>query len=194
MTVKTFTNLRDAARAIERDARARDRRVRVDAVRKTARATRNYVYREIPRAFGELADSLFVQDAVNGAAVIADAPHAEAVEKGSRPHPPPLEPLIAWVKLRGMQGLTRAGKVIKNRTRYGVIRDPRKEAARTIATALSQRSRGGSTPVDAAEQVARAIQQKIATAGTRPQRFMAQSIPQALSYLDQFVNEALPDR
>lgn len=195
MATKTFSDLRSAAAAIERDARARDRRVRT-AVQKASRESRNYVIREtVPRAFGELAHSVHVVDAARGnSTVIADAPHAAAVENGSRPHTPPLEPLIAWVKLRGMQGLTGAGNVIKNRTRYGVIRDWRREASRVIAGALRAHESGGALGVDAPEQIARAIQRKIAREGTKPYRFMAQAVEPTRQFLDRFVKEALPDR
>src|ERR1700723_2746681 len=62
----------------------------------------------IPVAFAELRGPLHVDatEALEGhVRIVLDAPHACAVEEGSRPHTPPLEPLIAWVKLRGMQGI-----------------------------------------------------------------------------------------
>lgn len=157
MTVKHFTSLAAAGRAIAKDAKARDRRVR-RTVRMVAARVRDQVARKyVPIAFRELIDSLHVLDAQNGTAfVIADAPHSEAVENGSRPHTPPLEPLVRWVQLRGMQGLTRGGGV---RSMYGKGRRVpstgpgrpkaptpgrerqiwRMQASRVIATSLQQR-------------------------------------------------------
>lgn len=147
MSTKSFTSLRDFARAFTRDTKAREGRVR-NAVRKTARQTRNYVARTtIPRAFGELADSLHVVDGAKGNSdVTCDAPHAAAVENGSRPHTPPLAPLIAWVTLRGLQGLTSGGRV-KALYRTSRSGNPpkntdqawRRQAARTIAVSLQNR-------------------------------------------------------
>jgi len=199
--VPTFGSIGEAVTAIQRDIKAKKRRLD-DAVRKTTRATRNDVVRSIPRAFGELAESTHVEDGAPGrSAVISDAPHAAAVEVGSRPHTPPLAPLIAWVTLRGLQGLTPGGSVRKGG-------GTRREAARSIATSLhgtmgragaaSWRARTsgagslGQTDADpAVVAIARAIQRKIALSGTKPHRFMAQGVPLAVSWLDKFVPEAL---
>ena len=52
----------------------------------------------VPVASGELRDSIHV----DGDSIVADAPHAWPVENGSVPHMPPVEPLIAWCRLRGI--------------------------------------------------------------------------------------------
>jgi hypothetical protein len=218
MPTKTFTNLADAARQIERDVAARERRLG-DAIKKTARQTANLVARGlVPRAFGELADSLHVDDVAPGASnVVASAPHAEAVELGSRPHTPPLAPLIAWVQLRGMQGITASGRVIRNQTRgIPTVRTVRREAARAVGSMLRQRlgsahaaagwrrdavlgsdrvtGNAGAKDADpAVVAVARAIQAKIAKSGTKPHRFMLSAVPSAVEFLDGFVKAALPD-
>lgn len=54
-----------------------------------------------PHASGGLADSLHVLFTPRTARIISDAPHFLAVDVGSRPHMPPIEPLIAWCQLRG---------------------------------------------------------------------------------------------
>jgi hypothetical protein len=56
---------------------------------------------EIPVAFGELRDSVHPTDKTDGATITIDAPHAAPVEIGSRPHTPPLAPLVEWMRLRG---------------------------------------------------------------------------------------------
>lgn len=223
MSTQHFTDLRAFERAFKRDTRAREGRVR-NAVRKTARQTRNYVVREVPRAFAELAESLHVVDGAAGNSdVVADAPHAAAVENGSRPHTPPLAPLIAWVALRGVQGLSEYGRVKKNRTGYGVVKDPRREAARVVATSLANRLGRGKRHVygaigrtgqwrqraashlakgnhaaladdPATVAVARAIQMAIKKRGTKPHHYMLSAVPQAQAFLDGFVTAALPDR
>lgn len=187
----TFTDLGQACRQIERDMKARERRVR-GAVKKTARFMRNEAVKTVPKAFGELAAGLHVEDRDDGSAVISDAPHAAAVEMGSRPHMPPIAPILAWVKLRGMQGLTKTGRLRKESS------DERKGAARAIAAALKGKARGarsgGSyTPVDAAEQLAWAIAKTIEKYGSKPTYYMGQLVPLATLELEIFVKEALED-
>jgi hypothetical protein len=174
----------------------RERKLRLNtSVRKTALQARNLVKRTVPRAFAELANSVHVVHLGPGhSQVIVDAPHAAAVEVGSRPHTPPLEPLVRWVKLRGMQGLTRSGNVSKNRTKSGFVKDERREAARVIASALKSRERGGALGVDAPTQIARALQFKISRVGTKPYRYMFNAVGLVEKYLDGFVRKALPDR
>jgi transcriptional regulator GlxA family with amidase domain len=53
-------------------------------------------------ASGQLAASVGVSLVPDGALVTVDAPHAGFVEEGTRPHRPPLQPLIDWVKTKGL--------------------------------------------------------------------------------------------
>ena len=207
MAEYTFSSIADALAAIKRDTAAKERRLQT-AIRKTARQTRNHVVRTVPRAFGELADSIEAFDLSPGnSEVVADAPHAAAVEKGSRPHWVPLDALIAWVELRGMQGLTKAGNVRTS----GFARGAR-EHATSIGGELNQklgragakawRARAAQGPLAKRETghdpatvaIAKAIQLKIARSGTKPRRFMANSVPAAMDYLDGFVREAMADK
>lgn len=201
MGTQRFTNLADAVRAIKKDTRGRERRLR-KARKGAAQFAKRYVIENtVPKAFKELADSIHVVAEPNGDLVIADAPHAGAVENGSRPHTPPLEPLIAWVKLRGMQGITSAGNVITNRTRGGRVKDRNLEAARVIATALSNaptRTRGlgrigAVVDVDAPTQIARAIQQAIKMRGTKPHKFMQKAIEPTVAKLHELAGVAVQD-
>lgn len=202
MTIRTFRSLEEAGRAIRADMTSRDRRMHT-AVRKTARQTRNWVARNMPRAFGELADSLDVQDSATGSAIIADAPHAAAVENGSRPHRPPLDPLIAWVRLRGLQGLTVHGHVRTDRWIQKRRNAPAKSVAQEIRTRLGRhgaaqwRANAG-TPAGEDDPVtldiARRIQHAISVNGTKPHKYMMAGIPIAREELAHFVSEGLPDR
>jgi hypothetical protein len=47
-----------------------------------------------PVALGDVLKSVHAEDNV----AVVDAPHAAALETGSRPHTPPLQPLIEWAK------------------------------------------------------------------------------------------------
>lgn len=203
-----FTSLKAAARQIEKDAVARQARVEravLKAANKTAPIVRNEL---VPKAFGELADSIHVVAGKRGNAdVIADAPHAEAVEVGSRPHMPPLAPIVKWVRLRGIQGLSAKGSVKQN------LRTPSTKSAQQLNT-MMQRTRvahlihaevGGKNAsaakwvrnaklgaVDPATiAVAQAIRMKIAKNGTKPFRFMQAAITPAMVFLDTYVKEAL---
>ena len=149
------------------------------AARQTADMGRLIAYGKAPVAFGELRDGLEAQDRPNGAAIVSTAPHSAAVEEGSRPHMPPLAPLLAWVKLRGAQGLDAAPGA--------------KGAPAEIAKRIARRGNGTSTPVDAAERVARAIQHAIAKRGTRPHWFMRESVPEVAALLDAYMRSTLAE-
>lgn len=209
MATYNFTSLGAAARAIARDSKARDKRVR-QAVVKAAKVTAKVVAKDIaPKAFGELADSIHWGEATNGAYVIADAPHAEAVEVGSRPHTPPLEPIIAWVRLRGMQGISKKGNVIRH-TKFKPVSNTgaQKQGSNTAAVMVGRylKERLGNASVmrawrmgmaftdPATLAVARAIQHQISVHGTKPFRYMLAGVTTAMSALDEFVTIALQDK
>jgi uncharacterized membrane protein len=142
----------------------------------------------IPIAFGELRDSVHV-DATSDKriSVIANAPHAAAVEMGSRPHVVPLGALIAWVKLRGMQGLDKSGNV-------RVKKGPGSTTAQhsyAVASQIAAMSSGGATDIGAPVAIAKAIQMKIAKSGTRPQFYMRGTMATAWIALNECVKDAL---
>lgn len=199
MPPRQFTSLRDFAKQLRRDVRSRDRRLD-SAIKKTSRQTRNFVMREtVPVAFGDVRDHIEVVDGAPGnSSVVASSPHAASLETGSRPHMPPVESLIAWVKLRGMQGISGQTKVAKrDKTgRYvgGTVDDWRKAPAKWAAKQLATKVRNGSSPVDAPTRLAWAIAGAIAKRGTRPQPFMKKAVPYAQEQLGEFVKAALPDK
>lgn len=58
---------------------------------------------------GELRNSVNVTPIEDGAIVHVDAPHAAVMEYGSRPHTPPLQPLLEWAQRKGLDaGAARA--------------------------------------------------------------------------------------
>lgn len=152
----------------------------VKATHKTASKGRRIVQANAPKAWGHLGDGVVSVNLPTGSQIIATAPHSAAVEVGSRPHMPPLGPIIAWVKLRGMQGLRRkasgaqkhiAGWIRSIGEEYGSVRD--------------------ATPVDAPEQIAWAIAMAIKKRGTKPTWFVRNSVPAVVSLLDSTMKEML---
>lgn len=174
---------------IAKDMKAREKRIR-HAVQRTAELGVHVVQQNVPVAFKELQNSVHAESlGTSGARVVADAPHAAAVEVGSRPHWPPLEPILAWVRLRGMQGL----KSPKQIARLAGTTTARH--AQSVAQQIRAMQRpNGSTPADAALQIAQAIRAAIGKNGTRPHFYMQQSLPAIEEILHQQIAEALPDK
>lgn len=167
-------------------------------IRKTSRDAVGIIRPRVPKAFGELAESLHAADG-DGEGVIAktvvDAPHAAAVEVGTLPHYPDYEALLAWVKLRGMQGLTGGGRV---RRHYGRSEGPTtpQHAVAVASEIKSYEVRGGRNagrhiPVNAAEAVARRIANTIAKVGTHPHWYVRDSLPEIQSKLESNIERAL---
>lgn len=179
MAVIHCNGMADFKRRITADMKLRRQRLRV-AVKKTARKGAQVVRQNVPVAFGELRDA--IRDEPDR--IVADAPHAAAVEAGSRPHRPPIEPLIAWVKLRGMQALNPARS---QGAKHG------REASRWVGARLKESESGGSLDVDAPRRVAFMIANAIAKRGTKPHRYMQGSIPAIVDILDADIRAALPD-
>lgn len=175
--------LEDLAKHVEQSVRR--------GVRKAARSAASTIRRDVPRAFGELADSIHVEDTAgeSHSQIVADAPHAAPIETGSRPHWPPLAPLIAWVRLRGMQGLTKGGGVI--RSPRGIQKRIQLSPARQVAQQIAALRKNGATPIDAPEQIARQIQRAIGIKGTKPHWFMRASLPMVRDRLDDFIRAEL---
>jgi len=183
-----FKSLAAALRKISRDHESRERRLD-DARRRAADRGAQYVRRHMPVAFGELRDSVHTGPFHT---IIADAPHAASVERGSRPHWPPLAPLIDWVNLRGMQGIDTRGRVNPHRRLTGST--TRHHAARIAGELHAMAAAAGGQQVEDAARIARGIQRSIAAHGTRPHWFMRSSIPRVREILAEEVRRALPDR
>ena len=190
-------SLDELPRRLEKDMKARARRVE-RAVLKTAQRGMRVVAGNMPVAFRELVDSLHVEKIGGGGArIVADAPHAEPVENGSRPHWPPLAPILAWVKLRGMQGL-QSRRTLTRRGMGTTTFDHAKSIAAQLR-AMQRVSRnynaeGAYLPVDAALQVAQAIRAAIGRSGTKPHWYMRKSLPDIEAILDEEVKATLPDK
>ena len=176
----------DLPKVLTRDMKARERRIN-SAIAKTARAGVAIVKPRVPVAFDDLKDSLHATKNQ----IIADAPHAGAVENGSRPHFPPLEPLIKWVKLRGMQALYGGAKGPTGKAHADMVGLALK--GEESSTSPKYKRKGKFSDIDAPTRVARAIQMSIGRNGTKPYFYMGGAVPDIVSVLDSRVREALPD-
>jgi len=82
------------------DAADRGRNVQA-AIREAAALGAEVIAREAPRDLGILAASIKVQGRETPE-IRATAPHASIVELGSRPHTPPIGPLLEWARRHGL--------------------------------------------------------------------------------------------
>jgi hypothetical protein len=173
----------ELAKLLQQHMRQRAERLRAATV-PAAEVGAMAVRRGVPAPHGELADAVKPERRPAGAAIVVDAPFAAAVETGSRPHTPPLEPLIAWVKLRGAQGLLPSGRGRRSAAAAA-------HSARSVAGALAAMERGGALDVGAPVAIARAIQHAIATRGTRPHWFVRGALPAVRAAVGAAIKEAL---
>jgi len=142
----------------------------------------------VPRAFGVLGDGIIAILHDTGATVRSTAPYSAAVELGSRPHMPPVEPIAAWVRLRGLQGLTAMGRVTRSSKARAAAPKAMARALRSMQTITSKRR---SSPIDAPMQLAWAIAMKIKQEGTEPTFFMLRAVTPITEILDVQVKRAL---
>lgn len=170
MTVVRRVKPGDLERQLRRDL---ERLVgRVDkAIAETAKGGAEIVRENAPEAFGELRDGI----EATATSIRSTAPHAAAVEVGSRPHMPPFAPILAWVR-----PLRRAGG-----------RHVEAPCATEVAGRIRERGDGASTPVDAAERVAWAVCHKIAREGTKPTWYVRDSLPDVFTLLDENMRNAV---
>ncbi len=191
MTTFQVSSFKELQKLFAKHQRARKKRIKAAIVR-TARHGRRYIISTtLPVAFGELKNSLKVTTKGGKVAIVADAPHAAPVETGSRPHWPPLAPLVAWVKKRGAQGITKTGRVKKaNRIGQGTTTATH---AKSIAGMIKSLEQGCSIDADAPTQIARAIQVAIARSGTKPHWYMRSALPEIEAYLDTQIKIAVDD-
>ncbi|MGH7297810.1 MAG: hypothetical protein ACRELB_22920, partial [Polyangiaceae bacterium] len=134
---------------------------------------------------GELREAVHAEERAQGAAIVVDAPHAAPVETGSRPHTPPLAPLVAWVKLRGAQGL------LSERQIGRLPGSTTASHARSVAAGLAAMEKGGALDVNAPVRIARAIQQVIARRGTKPHWYARVALPDLRRILGVAIRDAL---
>lgn len=192
----TVKGLGALAGHLERGQRDIKRKV-TKAIRTTARKAVKPIRSRVPKAFGELSES--IQDYTHGAdgnpITAVTAPHASDVEIGTPPHKPDFEKLLAWVRLRGLQGLTKRGRLRKSFRKDQGPTTPY-QARRISSMFRSLVVRGGKgagrhSPADAAVQIAQAISRKIEKFGTKPHWYVQNSLPDIAIILDSEVRKEL---
>jgi hypothetical protein len=152
--------------ALLRAVRAAAHRGR-NVVLKTIKDTRGMIGGRLvhpPVDRGEYRASWQVESDEGGASLFSDAPHAAFIERGTRPHMPPLAPILAWVKRKKLTGRGKSGKG------EGRV----KALVREI-------------------QIARSIQRAIARRGTPPLKILERSIPGIQKGLDEEIQKALEE-
>ncbi len=154
------------------------------AVRKAIKRGAEIVKRRTPKAFGELRESIHTTEH----SIVIDAPHAAAVEKGSRPHWVPIDALVRWVKLRHIQGV-QLKKGIERR-RGSTIGPTTRRQARSIFNEMKRFEKKGVGYDDAVLEVAKAIQHSIANKVTPPYNYALNSLPILQSDLDKWMKKA----
>ena len=183
MSEYTARSLKELVALIAKHGKARTIKVQRAAQRAASRG-RRLVKENVPVAHGELRESVHTE----GMTIVVDAPHAAAVNLGSRPHWMPIGPLIEWVKLRGTQGL------LSERQMGRLPGTTSASAAQGVAAMLRNHEvegPGGYSPTDAVERVARAIQRAIAKRGTKAHHFIEKSLPGIRAILGEEILRAL---
>jgi hypothetical protein len=198
MPVIKVGSLKELATLLPKHQAARQRRLE-NAIRRTARRGVGVVKKNVPVAFGELREDIEARAVGDrGAQIFADAPHAAAIEVGSRPHWVPLEALVKWVRLRGMQGLSshRALDRLPGRgTAASASRVAEQIRNYTLTGAgFADGNANSAVAADAPLQIAKQIQLAIAKGGTKPRWYMRQSQPEVYKILDDEIQKALPEK
>lgn len=183
MTRRIRCRPEDLPRLIEED----NARVKA-AIKQSLNLTAIYaivpIKKRAPKAFGKLQDSV-VATAGDSPLTIVDAPHAAAVEVGSRPHEPDFEAVLAWVRLRGLQGTTPNGR-LRRHFYKGFASDhgtTTARQARAVAHQLVQKEKQGKSFHDATIEIAQAICAAIKANGTAPHWYVRASMPEIGRYL-----------
>lgn len=197
MTREVKCTLGQLGGLIDRDMKRLQKRID-KGIEKTAERGVKPIQDRAPKAFGELAES--VQNYSNGSSgnpvIAVDAPHAADVEIGSAPHTPDFEKLLAWVKLRGLQGLSSQGREKSKKWLARGQGPTTARQARRVAKMLKTlevrggRGAGRHSPVGAPEAVARAISKGIEKHGTQPHWFVRNSLGDIETILDEEMKRA----
>lgn len=132
--------------------------------------------------------------------IVSDAPHAVIMESGSRPHTPPLKPLIAWVN-RHKKTLSGTKKTIRVRRKNGAFARARRQFKKLLRSlglknrspAKAKRKPSPELTDKQIEQIARAIQFKIARDGTKPTLYTKRQLPRLRRILGVLIKKRIKD-
>ncbi len=163
------------------------------AAKRAAAATANkgarVVAAKVPKAFGALRSSVDGEGTTTGGRIVADAPHAAFVERGTRPHMPPLKPIEAWVRLRVGQALTSTGGAFRSGKKATGFESMAKEVHSSVLTAKGRVSRRQGTSMEIGSkgpirQMAFVVARAIAKRGTKPHWYARASLSTLRGILD----------
>jgi hypothetical protein len=118
-----------------------------------------------------------------GAEIRVDAPHAGVIEGGARPHMPPLQPLLDWVRVNLAFFDLKAPK--QGRVMIGPVRTAAQQLRRDFS-ALRQ-----NLFEQAVNDIANAIRWKIYKHGSPPHWFMRNSLPKLREILKATVEKRM---
>jgi hypothetical protein len=139
----------------------------------------------VHRYTGALIGSARAVKVGEGAEIRVDAPHAGVIEGGARPHMPPLQPILDWVRVNyAFFGLT------KSKLRRNDMNPPRTER--------QARSRDWSALVHgmfeaSVLEIANALRWKIYRHGSVPHWYMRNSLPKLRDVLKATVSRRMAD-
>jgi hypothetical protein len=120
-------------------------------------------------------------------AILNDAPHAGIVERGARPHMPPLEPILEWVKRHLRNFGLRAPRF--KAPRQGPLRTERAYAARAMR--VQRHVESVADFEDEVLAIAEAIRWKIYKKGQEGTYFVRNSLPELRAAVEEEINRAL---
>lgn len=198
-------SLGELKKLLHKHATKRKRNCRKVIKRCAQHMRKHVIAHTLPIAFRTLEHSLHVEISRGRIALVADAPHAAAVEVGSRPHWAPLKPLVEWVRLRGMQGATNEGRKKPRYTRGSTTKLHSERIHQELqnmaqANAMCGEKTGDgyvfqgiSNGVGDVASIARAIQLAIAKNGTKPQWYMRSALPEVQEFFDREFRIAMAD-
>lgn len=191
------------------------------ALVKTANDSVPMIRKRTPKAFGELQQSIHVENFTTGlvlagaapsknvlAKTVVDAPHAKAVEIGSPPHEPDMKKLKEWVRLRNIQGRTKTGRLRRSWPSWGskahfemgittprqamrVARAVEKYKIRSRRATKRRDAQGQTYAADAIDRVTEAIAKGIRLHGTRPHFMVRGSIIEIAANMGRLVRTAV---
>lgn len=187
MTTYHVKSLPELQRLIRKHNSERQKRVKKAIVSVAKRGRLYIISHTLPIAFRNLERSIHIEVSDDRIAIVADAPHAEAVERGSDPHTPPLKPLIEWVILRGLQGTD--NEVKPGRHSRGTTTKRHAEDIASELRSYAEKNPGGVSVI----AIAKAIQAKIAARGTKPHWYMREALPEIQELLDREIRMSLED-
>lgn len=110
MTTVRCRSLGEFQRALARDVTAFERGLR-SALRKTANRGARVIQKEAPVDLGGLRNSITAVHTPATSYIRVSSPITKIILRGSRPHMPPVEPLIGWVTRRGFASGVEAEKL-----------------------------------------------------------------------------------